>query len=216
MNQFFTNKDEIIDWLNAHNIKNYTVRDNLIVDVASHVIIHDKALEFLPVQFGTIDYSFQVSYNSLKSLKGSPSIIKGTFECSGNNLTSLKYSPQETGSSFVCVGNDLISLEGCPKRIEGNFQINDNPLSKENILNLDLWPDYIGGNVVFGLNNPILEPYWDLSGKDFKYLKEVLIAMRDKENLEKSIDNHNYSHNHCNETNTNNNSPRNTSGSIKI
>ena len=85
-------KREIIDWLSEMNIKNYSLRDDL-VDVDGSVFLFNKNLKVIPVQFGIVKGDFSCFQNKLKSLEGCPETVGGVFWCWGNKLESLKYLP---------------------------------------------------------------------------------------------------------------------------
>jgi Leucine-rich repeat (LRR) protein len=98
------NKEEIKDWLSQYGISNYTIHDNLVVDVHESVWLSNNNLTSLPFQFG---------------------VIKGYFYCDYNQLTSLKHCPKEVHRNFSCSGNNLTSLEYCPKIIKDRFWCDD-------------------------------------------------------------------------------------------
>jgi len=148
-NNILKNKQEIEDWLNTLEIENFTVNNDLTVDVDDNVDISDKNLTEIPVQFNKINGWFNCSGNKeLKSLKGCPQIgitdflcrdcdlrdlkgvpkeIKGRFECGDNEkLNSLKGCPQIGVTYFWCYNCDLRDLEGAPKEIEDNFDCHGN------------------------------------------------------------------------------------------
>lgn len=140
-------KEEIKAWLEEYSIKNYFIRDNLIVDVADNVNISNKGLLDIPIQFGTIKGYFNCSQNSLTSCKGFPEFVERDLNCSDNKitslegctqnmiglicnynqLTSLKGAPQNCEHIF-CLGNWLTSLNGCPKYLK-SFNCSNNQLS---------------------------------------------------------------------------------------
>ena len=78
------NKSEIEQWLKKYNITNYTIHDNLVVDVNGDVDVSSKELTKLPFQFGK---------------------VTGKFDCGSNNLTSLQYCPTTVGRDFSCSNN---------------------------------------------------------------------------------------------------------------
>jgi len=93
------NKQEIENWLNEMGVRNFTINDDLTVDVNGNVDISYKYLTEIPVQFNK---------------------IKGVFDCGGNkNLKSLKGCPQIGVTIFLCYECDLRILEGAPKEING-------------------------------------------------------------------------------------------------
>ena len=86
------NRQEVISWLDKYDIKNYTLRDDLIVDVKGSVDISRREIETIPVQFGVVAEDFVCYENKLKSLKGSPTYVGRDFFCQKNLLESLEYS----------------------------------------------------------------------------------------------------------------------------
>ena len=90
-------KQEIIDWLDKMNIFNYSLRDDLTVDVDGSVFLFNKNLKVIPVQFGIVKGDFYCFRNNLKSLEGSPKTVGGHFSCYENKLESLKYLPDIKG-----------------------------------------------------------------------------------------------------------------------
>jgi len=103
----------LIDWLDKMNIKNYSLRDNL-VDVEGDVDLFNRKLKVIPVQFGIVKGYFNCSDNKLKSLEGSPETVEGSFYCFQNNLESLEGSPKTVGGDFSCWANKLESLKYLP------------------------------------------------------------------------------------------------------
>jgi hypothetical protein len=144
-----TNKEDIQNWLDKMNIKNYTIYDNLVVDVDYPVLLSYKNIETIPFQFGVVQRDFLINGNKLKTLKGMPFQIKGKMDCSRNQLISLEYTPQKISTSMICGHNQIKSLKGLPSKINWDLFINDNQLS-----NLDYLPSEIG-NVLNINNNPL-------------------------------------------------------------
>jgi len=141
-------KEEIENWVEQHFIFNYTINDDLTVDVHEDVFLNENTPNIL-VQFNTIEGDFSCSNIGLTSLKGSPKVVEGCFTCGSNPLTSLKYGPVEVHKDFSCnytkiqdlqfspkfVGRDfscyscqLISFWGCPKKINGSFYCSENKI----------------------------------------------------------------------------------------
>ena len=96
-------KNGIENWLKKYEIQNYTINNDLTVDVDGDVYLYYKKLKQIPIKFD---------------------IIKGYFNCSNNYLTSLDFCPKEVGGNFNCSWNELISLDGCPKSVGGDFYSN--------------------------------------------------------------------------------------------
>ena len=124
--QFLQTREEIEAWLQKMKIKNYTINDDLTVDVDSTVYIFGRMLKTIPVQFRST-WHFDCSDNQLTSLDGCPREVDGYFSCSYNNLTSLKGAPRDVSDSFFCRANSLTTLKGAPKFVGKHFSCTDNP-----------------------------------------------------------------------------------------
>lgn len=112
-NQFFKlkTKSQIEAWLYHYQIKNFFIHDNLVVDVQGDVNLKDKNLSFLPIQFGVIHGTFDISDNHLTTLKGSPNEVKDDFACDSNKLRTLKYAPKKVGKLFYFVDNPIAQIK---------------------------------------------------------------------------------------------------------
>ena len=127
--EFLTSKEEVEKFLDNFGIRNYTIHDNLIVDVNGSVDISYARLAVIPVKFGTVSDSFICSSNRLTSLIGSPREVGRDFNCRYNNLTSLAGAPREVGGNFYCAYNKLTSLKGSPQAVGGDFGCSFNELT---------------------------------------------------------------------------------------
>lgn len=110
------NKDEIENWLFKHHIKNFIINDDLTVDINGDVNLKDKSLYLIPIQFG---------------------VVLGTFDISDNNLFSLKGAPFKVGEDFVCDSNKLKTLKFAPIKIGKLCYVVDNPIRKIKQLNIE-------------------------------------------------------------------------------
>ena len=121
--KLFDPKVAIYNWLDEHEIKNYTVNDKGEVDVDGNVNLSSCDLIEIPsfIQFGTVKGYFTCCYSRLTTLRGCPRIVKKNFYCHGNNLTTLEGAPREVGGDFICYANNLTTLEGAPEKVEGKF-----------------------------------------------------------------------------------------------
>jgi len=136
-----------------YRIKNYTINEDMSIDVDGDVNLVDQRLDKrftnLPLKFNKVSGSFDCSSNQLdtlfgcpknvggnfittmsklKSLEGSPKEVGGHFYCFSNRLTTLESSPKSVGGNFYCYNNRLITLEGAPKIIGGDFKCDYNPV----------------------------------------------------------------------------------------
>lgn len=130
-NNFFKNlgigmKVQIEKWLKEHNITNYTINDDLTIDVDGYVDLIEYEEKHLPdyIQFRKVTKYFYIDNSpKLETLKGCPQEVGGSFYCYDcPNLESLKGGPKEVGIDFSCSGcPKLETLEGCPKKVSRNF-----------------------------------------------------------------------------------------------
>lgn len=127
----FNEYSQVKDWLDRKGIENYTINDDLIVDVDGDVDISFYDLTEIPIQFGKVDGNFLCCGNRLTTLKGCPKYVGGGFDAFNNKLTSLEYCPEITEWRFDVHNNNLTTLRYMPKQVNGNISIYDNPLPTE-------------------------------------------------------------------------------------
>jgi hypothetical protein len=154
MAQFLTQEKDIIDWLTEMlgeesiviKEKYYTISSTGVVDIDGVVHLSHKNLTHLPIQFGKVTGNFDVSYNQLKSLEGSPSEAILGFNCTGNQLTSLVGGPSIVKKDYLCSYNQLTSLEGVAK------EMNRLDASYNQITSLEHLPKVIGDDCILSYN----------------------------------------------------------------
>ena len=105
----FTTKEEISSWCDMNLIENYTINDDLSVDVDNSVILYQVPMDKLPLQFGYVKGDFILGENELTTLEGVPHTIDGDFICGGNNIKDLDYFPKNIKSRIVLLNNPLES-----------------------------------------------------------------------------------------------------------
>jgi len=143
---FPTTREGVIEVCDKYGIENYTINDDLSIDVDGGVYLNRRYLEYLPLRFNYVSDYFNCSYNELKTLEGCPEKVGGTFHCFKNELKSLKGCPQTVNGDFYCFNNNLVSLKGCPQTVSGDFSCDNNELKS-----LKGCPQTVGGN--FYCNN---------------------------------------------------------------
>lgn len=111
--EFLKDKDKIIRWLVEYYIRDYTINDDLTVDVDGYVRINVRRLCYIPVKFGKVTGDFMCYRNYLETLHGCPDYVGGIFDCSSNKLKSLEGGPKYVGGDYYCDYNrNLASLDG--------------------------------------------------------------------------------------------------------
>jgi hypothetical protein len=123
------NKEYIHRICKEYDIINYTINDDLSIDVDGNVNLYNKGLTKLPLKFNKVNGYFDCCYNKLTSLEGTPKEVTGKFDCSYNQLTSLEGAPNKVTGDFNCFNNKLTSLEGAPNKLTGNFNCSYNQLT---------------------------------------------------------------------------------------
>ena len=118
---FLKTREETEVWLDSMGIENYTINDDLTVDVDGGVWLYEKNLDYIPVQFCLVDGGFYCQDNNLTSLKGCPTKVAGVFACFYNNITSLEHCPIDVGGWSYCSNNMIVTY--IPKGYHGK----DNP-----------------------------------------------------------------------------------------
>ena len=145
--QFPTTREGVEAVISEYGISNYTINNDLSVDVDGSVYLHDLKLNFIPVQFGKVTGIFDCSWNILRSLQGAPREVGGGFHCKRSRLTSLNGAPREVGGDFDCSNNELFDLRGAPREVGRDFDCSDNEL-----LDLKGSPREVGGGFYCGGN----------------------------------------------------------------
>ena len=158
---------ELEKLLKKYKIRNYTIREDGLVDVNGGVNISRGKFSKIPIKFGKITDYFNCSYNKyLTSLEDAPQEVGGSFICEVcDNLTSLEGCPQEIGRNFDCymchkllslvggptkVGGSyncgvcikLTNLKGCPQEINGDFNCHSN----DKLISLEYGPQIVHGD----------------------------------------------------------------------
>jgi len=122
------NISEIHRICKKYSIENYTINDDLSIDVDGDVDLSNSNIMKIPLNFREVSGTFNISKNlQITSLKGSPKIV-GSFYCWECNLESLEFGPEIVNGSYNVFKNRLTSLKGGPKEVY-NFHCNKNLLT---------------------------------------------------------------------------------------
>lgn len=116
-------------WMKSHNIENYKIQPDGIIDVDGEVRLDQMRMPKLPgpVKFGTVAGDFICSSTGLTTLLGVPqhvgtSEFGGDFMCDYNDITSLEYGPRTCGGSYSCTGcESLENLNHMSEKIGGSI-----------------------------------------------------------------------------------------------
>ena len=124
---FPTTREGVIQVCEKYRIENYTINNDLTIDVDGGVYLGEKDLKHLPLKFNYVSGIFVCRINKLKSLEGCPKTVNGSFFCSDNKLKSLEGCPKTVGDGFYCSNNELRDLEYFPE-VDGIISMRENPV----------------------------------------------------------------------------------------
>ena len=126
MNIFYTDKQNIINWLEKHAVKSYTLvpdeQYGFIVNVIGDVDLSDRNLLNIPVKFSEVTGIFNCSDNKLISLEFCPHKVGGIFNCSYN--PELKEIQEITNFKLIYLEHKKILITKLLDKLE-NELIND-------------------------------------------------------------------------------------------
>ena len=94
---FPTTREGVIQVCEKYRIENYTINNDLTIDVDGGVYLGEKDLKHLPLKFNYVSGIFVCRINKLKSLEGCPKTVGGNFYCSNNELRDLEHFPEVDG-----------------------------------------------------------------------------------------------------------------------
>ena len=168
VSNFPTTRKEVIQVCNRYRIENYSINDDLSIDVNGDVNLAYKNLEHLPLKFNYIEGSFDCSNNELKTLEGCPQTVGGDFDCHRNELKTLEGSPQTVGGDFNCHFNKLETLEGGPQTVGGDFDCYRNELK-----DLEHFPE-VSGDIDIEENTVNLLVYTSIKKADSFMIEDFI------------------------------------------
>jgi len=140
----------IKNWLDEMGIINYTINDDLTVDVDGDVDLSGKTPYRLPVKFKVVTGDFDISDNDLVTLDGSP-ICCLNFKAYRNQITDLIGGPHYVLGNYNVSENRLSSLKGMAFEIDGLLVLKNNRLECLDLLPLGL------GDGIMATDNPLRE-----------------------------------------------------------
>jgi hypothetical protein len=106
-----------------------TVEEDGVVNVRGGLQMRKNKFDQIPVQFGTVTGSFEVTSVGIQSLDGCPRMVKGSFSCMGCDLTSLEGGPEQVEGFYEAQHNRLTNLKGCAIRVTNMLNVTHNPLT---------------------------------------------------------------------------------------
>jgi hypothetical protein len=107
-------KSKIIELCEKYGIENYTINDDLSIDVEGDVDLESQSLYEIPLKFNRVSGYFDCSCNYLKSLEGCPEYVGRFFNFDDNYITSLKYLPRYISGDINFIDNEIWSFKGIP------------------------------------------------------------------------------------------------------
>lgn len=122
-------KIEIDFYCISYGIKNYTINDDMSIDVNGNVYLSSKGISSFVIKFNKVSGNFDCSWNKIFTLYNSPNFVGGNFNCGVNNLLSLEYGPYYVGGDYICSNNYIENLYNSPNFVGGNFNCVKNNIS---------------------------------------------------------------------------------------
>lgn len=111
-----------------YGISDYTINDDLSIDVNGSVRINNYKFDKIPIRFNNVLGNFYCSNTNLTTLYGFPKKVYGSLYCSENKLTSLEYFPTYVEDEIFISDNQLTSLKGISPNINSEIYCNNNKL----------------------------------------------------------------------------------------
>ena len=108
------------DWLKEMRIRNYSINDDMSIDVNGEVDLRARWIQELNrniqgwkdqgnlpeyIQFRDVFGDFHCQQCGFTLLKGCPIYVEGSFYASSNNLESFEYCPKHVMGDFYCYDN---------------------------------------------------------------------------------------------------------------
>lgn len=109
--RFFIEKEKVEKLCKQYNLENYTINNDLTVDVDGDVKIRKSTHIKFPLKFNKVTGEFTCSYNeNLISLEGAPKFVGACFSCySCKKLSSLQHCPMYIKTDFNITKCDNIT-----------------------------------------------------------------------------------------------------------
>lgn len=105
MSTYFETKEEVKNFLDDLKIKNYTINDDLTVDVKGNVEVSKSKLKFIPVEFGKIEGDFEWIDGELISVHNFP-YYAYNVDIHGNKI--IDYLNMDIDNYFNCQDNPCV------------------------------------------------------------------------------------------------------------
>jgi len=121
-------KSKIVDICKKYGIKNYTINDDLSIDVDDDVDISHRNLDKILIKFRRVSGNFRCNFNKLTSLEFCPESVGNSILVFNNKLTSLEYLPKYIGGDIDCENNKIWSFRGIPDSFRGELYCDRNPI----------------------------------------------------------------------------------------
>ena len=122
-------KQKIKDLCEKYDIENYTINDDMSIDVDGDVSLNNYGLFELPLTFRKVTGYFDCLNNQLTTLKGAPIEVGEHFDANNNYLTNLDYLPKKIEEDIYIANNKLTSLKGLPEVVYGDVYCTHNKLT---------------------------------------------------------------------------------------
>jgi len=101
----------IIRICEKYNITDYTINDDLSIDVDGDVDLSSYYLCNLPLTFNIVSGDFSCWNSNLTTLSGAPREVSGDFLCYNNRLEVFEHFPTKVSGYIYCDSNQIEPIE---------------------------------------------------------------------------------------------------------
>ncbi len=114
-NEYFTDDDDIRNWLHDNYVYDYIIHDDLTVSVHDRLNFTNFGLYHIPVKFKRVGSNVDCASNNLTDLHWAPEIVGGYFNCTRNKLKTFEGISKHIKETIYCNGNPFISFKNIHK-----------------------------------------------------------------------------------------------------
>jgi len=138
----FENHQSIHDICKEYDITNYTINDDLSIDVNGVVNLYKRSLMKLPLKFRNVSGDFYCDSNQLVSLEGAPQSVGGDFDCANNPIFEIWELFEFEDYSKIELFNDydaLREIDGKPHVVLDRLNAFLQDIGKDPVKKVDGW-----------------------------------------------------------------------------
>jgi hypothetical protein len=140
-------KEQIEVLLDTAKIGNYTINEDLSVDVEGNVTINGDVFlgaKEMPFSFRNVKGDFYIMNAPFDTMKGFPTNVEGSFQVFNCRMSTCEHAPKFIGTNIrFSLMRNLVSLKGLPNQANGIISINSNLM----LPSIEGFPQKLGSGV---------------------------------------------------------------------